>query len=429
MPFMPFSILGIWFRGLLGIVIFAGAGYLLKEWYDESHVVEPIVVETVDATGVRGPDRNVVKEAREPAAVRRVFRFDPGFNRETALLAGGLALLMWGLVGRRVGQGVEKLVSGASASALSDDPPKSDRGGEVHTITRPDGSVLRAECYGPAEGTPVVLTHGWGANSTEWYYLKRDLAARFRVIVWDEPGLGLSKKPDNNDYRLENLAADLDAVVSLAGGRPALLLGHSIGGMITLTYAKAFPEEFRRKVAGVVLVHTTYTNPVRTTRMAGLHTAIEKPVIVPLLYLTIGLWPLVWLMNWVSYFNGTAYRSTKKSSFAGTQTPAQVEFVARFMPHARPDVLARGMLGMIAYDATRTVAKLPVPALVVAGDRDTTTLPEASQYMATAAPRGQLATLAPARHMGLIEHHGRFGCLVTEFADSCVPAGLVGRPS
>ena len=174
------------------------------------------------------------------------------------------------------------------APGAAADEPRDDRTGEVHRITRPDGSELRVECYGPADAPPIVMTHGWGCDSTEWFYPKKHLAGRFRLILWDEPGLGLSKKPDNNDYRLEKLAADLEAVLAFAGDRPAVLVGHSIGGMITLTFCKLFPESLGRRVAGLVLAHTSYTNPVRTTKMAALYTAIEKPVIIPLLHLTIG---------------------------------------------------------------------------------------------------------------------------------------------
>ena len=133
-------------------------------------------------------------------------------------------------------------------------------------VRRPDGSELRVECYGPPDAPPIVWTHGWGANSTEWFSQKKHLTERFRLIVWDEPGLGLSKKPDDNDYRLENLAADLEAVLTFAGNRPAILIGHSIGGMITLTFCKQYPEALGHRVAGLVLAHTSYTNPVRTTR-------------------------------------------------------------------------------------------------------------------------------------------------------------------
>ena len=278
----------------------------------------------------------------------------------------------------------------------------------VHRIKRPDGSELRVECYGPADAPPLLMTHGWGCDSTEWFYPKHDLADRFRLIVWDEPGLGFSKKPDNNDYRLEKLAADLEAVLRLAGDRPAVLVGHSIGGMIILTFCKLFPESLGGRVAGLVLAHTSYTNPVRTAKMAGFYTAIETPVVIPLLYLTIWCWPLVWVLNWLSYLNGSAHRSTRKDSFAGTETPAQLHFIARMMPRWRPDVLARGMLGMIRYDATTTLPSISVPTLVVVGDQDVTTLPEAGRYISLNVPNARLTTLSPAKHLGLIEHHGRF---------------------
>ena len=159
--------------------------------------------------------------------------------------------------------------------------------------------------------------------------------------------------------------------------------------------------------------------------MATFYSAIEKPVLIPLLYLTIALWPLAWLMNWMSYFNGSAQRSTHKSSFSGNETRGQLDFVARFMPHGRPDVLARGMLGMIAYDATSALAQINVPTLVVVGDQDTTTLPEAGEFIAGHIPRAELVTLTPAKHMGLIEHHERFDRLVADFAGKCQPVAVI----
>jgi pimeloyl-ACP methyl ester carboxylesterase len=467
MPFMPFNILGIWFRGLLSIVILAGGICLLYRWYDDSHVFES---PPVSATTAEAPAKDVrTDEDGRPASMsvalpgRRIFRFEPGWNRPTLELAAALALLAWATLGRWIGHGLSMLMlrPGTNPSPSpdpaqmravgekmeskkirrqnarrqkkgirvrigpeGDEDPSGERTGEIHMIRRPDGSELRVECFGPTDAPPLVWSHGWGANSTEWFYQKRYLAENFRLIIWDEPGLGLSKKPDNNDYRLENLASDLEAVLAFAGGRPAVLIGHSIGGMITLTFCKEFPEALGTQVAGLVLVHTSYTNPVRTTQMAGLYTAIEKPVLVPLMYLTIALWPLVWLMNWMSYFNGSAHRSTHKSSFSGNETRGQLDFAARFIPHGRPDVLARGMLGMIAYDATEALARINVPTLVVVGDMDTTTTPEAGAFIARHVPKADLVTLTPAKHMGLLEHHDRFDRLVAEFAGKCQSASV-----
>jgi pimeloyl-ACP methyl ester carboxylesterase len=451
MQMMPFNILGMWFRGLLSVAILVGGVYSLTRWYDDSHVVEYIT------TPVSSSLRDDVARSDE-VAIRRVFRFDPGWNRPTAELAAAVALLAWATLGRLVGRGIslvtlregtppgvaiqpssreeskrvrkwkirqKKMGRDLPAIPEADEDPTGERTGQVHTIRRPDGSELRVECYGRADAPPIVFTHGWGANSTEWFYQKRYLADRFRLIVWDEPGLGLSRKPDNNDYRLENLAADLDAVLALAGERPAILVGHSIGGMITLTFCKEYPEALNSRVAGLILAHTSYTNPVRTTHMAALFTALEKPLLIPLMYLTIALWPLVWLMNWMSYFNGSTVRSTRKSSFCEHETRGQLEFAARFMPHGRPDVLARGMLGMVAYDATQVLSRIKVPTLVVVGDEDTTTKPEAGEYIAKNVPKTKLVTLSPAKHMGLLEHHDRFDRLLAEFAESCLTASAV----
>src|SRR5258708_35928602 len=193
-------------------------------------------------------------------------------------------------------------------------PKRSRQAAREHRLTRPDGSELRIECYGREDAPPIILTHGWGANSTEWDYLKKELSDEFRLIVWDLPGLGRSTRPTNRDYSLENLSRHLEAVLALAGDQPAILLGHSIGGMITLTFCRLFPKALGDRVRAIALVQTTYTNPVRTTNMAGLFTTLERPVIVPLLHLTIWMSPLIWLGNVMSYLNGSALLSTKSSS-------------------------------------------------------------------------------------------------------------------
>jgi pimeloyl-ACP methyl ester carboxylesterase len=256
----------------------------------------------------------------------------------------------------------------------------------------------------------------WGLNSTEWDYLKKELSEEFRLIVWDLPGLGRSTPPTNRNYSLENLSRHLEAVLALVGDQPAILLGHSIGGMITLTFCRLFPKALGDRVRAIALVQTTYTNPVRTANMAGLLTALERPVIVPLLHVTIWLSPLIWLSNLMSYLNGSALLSTKSSGFAGTETWEELDFVARFQLQASPAVMARGMLGMLRYDATAVLESINVPALVLAGDRDSLCKPEASKRLHRDIPWAQLT------HLALIEHHTRFAEIVRTFASLCSPS-------
>ena len=108
MLFLPFNILGIWFRGLLSIAILAGGIYLLSRWYDDSHATEVIEepVATAPSDAVRRVDvRPVGTEITVPT--RRIFRFDPGWNQPTLELAAALALLTWATVGRLIGNGFQ----------------------------------------------------------------------------------------------------------------------------------------------------------------------------------------------------------------------------------------------------------------------------------------------------------------------------------
>ncbi|MBV9999680.1 MAG: alpha/beta hydrolase [Verrucomicrobia bacterium] len=391
---IPTSILRIWFFGLFSFVLIGAGVYFGHRWY---------------------------KHAWGYDLVHQSSFFDPrlGFNHATLHLVLAIALLVWAIAGVLVARGILSLFikagppPGESPAPGNQNPPVGSR------LGRPDGSELHVESYGPEDAPAIVLIHGWGLDRTEWTYLHRELAGRFRLITWDLPGLGRSTRPASRDYSLDNLARDLEAVLGLAAGQPAVLLGHSIGGMITLTFCKLFPEALGSRVRGLALVHTTYTNPVRTTSLAGLLTALERPLIVPLLHLTIRLAPLVWLMNQLSYLNGSSHFSTKASGFARHATWGQIDYATRLGIRAWPGVLARGMFGMLNYDATQTLKTVGVPALIVAGDRDPVCKPEASRRMHEEISGSQLVTLVNAKHMGLLEQHRLFARHVGEFASNC----------
>jgi pimeloyl-ACP methyl ester carboxylesterase len=392
---IPTSILRIWFFGLLSFVLIGAGIYFSHRWYKHAW-------------------------SYDLAHQRSYFNPHLGFNHGTLHLVIGIGLLIRAVAGALVVRGLLSLFVRAGTRAGGSPSPENQRRPAVESrLGRPDGSELHVESYGPEDAPAIILIHGWGTDRTEWTYLCRELGDRFRLITWDLPGLGRSTRPANQDYSLENLARDLEAALGLVAGQPAILLGHSIGGMITLVFSGLFPEALRSRVYGLILVQTTYTNPVRTTTLGGLWTALERPLIVPLLHLTIRLAPLVWLMNQLSYLNGSAHTSTKASGFAGSETWGQVDYFTRLGIRAWPGVLARGMFGMMRYDATQTLKTLTVPTLIVAGDRDPVCKPEASRRMHEEIRGSELVPLVPARHMGLVEHHRAFAQRVAEFASNC----------
>jgi pimeloyl-ACP methyl ester carboxylesterase len=323
----------------------------------------------------------------------------------------GVGLLLWSFLGflpvlllRRAGR----------------DEPKPIRSDRVQRLTRPDGSEIQVEFYG-SEGAPtLILTHGWGPDSTVWYYAKKQLTDQFRVIVWDLPGLGKSKKPKNRDYSLEKYASDLNAVLAIAGDQPAILLGHSMGAMMLLTFCRLFPEQLEQRVAGLIFVDGTYTNPLKTAILSKLLLTLQKPLLEPALHLTIALSPLLWAASWLSYLNGSTLLTTELSGFTGKETRGQLNFSSLIGIKASPGVLARGVLAMFRFDEAVTLPKISVPMLVVVGRSDIATRPFASDRISTDVPQGELKVLAPGGHMVLMERNQQFAEVVRSFGNACL---------
>lgn len=340
----------------------------------------------------------------------------------TAYLVAGLALVLWTLAGRWG----TLLLLGHGGLRHPHAAPDLLAPGTVERLRRPDGTELHVERYGPPAAPPVVLAHGWGAGAEEWAYLRRALGGRFRLLAFDLRGHGRSGPSPAGDYSVDALAGDLAAVAALAGDRPAVLLGHSAGGMATLALCRRFPERLGPRVAGLVLVNTTDLDPVRTTTAAGLFAALRRPVLVPLLWLTVWLWPLPWLSAWLSYANGTAHLLARLTGFAGRPERGQLDAAARLNTRTSPAVLARGVLGMFRHDERATLGRIGVPVLVVTGDRDRVLVPQVSARMRDALPQAELVVLRPAGHMGNWEQHPRFVEAVAAFSARCLAAPAPG---
>lgn len=300
------------------------------------------------------------------------------------------------------------------------DEPTPLRSKRVQRLVRPDGSEIEVEIYGPDRAPTLILTHGWGPDSTAWYYAKKQLADQFRVVVWDLPGLGKSQKPKNRDYSLEKYARDLEAVLALVDDQPAILVGHSMGGMILLTFSRLFPERLEQQVSGLILVDSTYTNPLKTTTFSKLLMALQKPLLEPLLHLAIAFSPLLWLTSWLSYLNGSVLLTTKISGFTGTETRGQLNFSSLIGIKPPPGILARGVLAMFRFDETATLPKISVPTLVVVGKSDIATRPFASKHMSAEVPQAELSVLSPGGHMALMERNHQFADVVRAFSTACL---------
>jgi pimeloyl-ACP methyl ester carboxylesterase len=343
-----------------------------------------------------------------------------------ALLAGGVYIVWAWYVGQLVSAtslvwaGAMLLWSAFGRYAVlalyrkGDDEPGVIRGEPGRKIQAPDGSILHIETDGSPDKPIVILTHGWALNNSAWYYVRKHLSPHFRLVMWDLPGLGRSTQPADGHYTVARLAEDLRRVIDEMGKKPVTLVGHSMGGMMILTLCRLHPDLLGRKVTGIVLMNTTHTWPLKTMIGGSLMRLLRWPVLEPLLILTILFWPLIWLMNWQSYLNGSSHIVNRFTSMSSDVTRGQLEFATRFNVKHKPSVVAKGLLAMLRWDETGTPARIPVPTRVVAADADRLTLPKAAIEMAQMLPQGDVMGISPAGHLGPIEEGLQYSEAIAE---------------
>jgi pimeloyl-ACP methyl ester carboxylesterase len=343
-----------------------------------------------------------------------------------ALLAGGVYIVWAWYVGQLVSAtslvwaGAMLLWSAFGRYAVlalyrkGDDEPGVIRGEPGRKIQAPDGSILHIETDGSPDKPIVILTHGWALNNSAWYYVRKHLSPHFRLVMWDLPGLGRSTQPADGHYTVARLAEDLRRVIDEMGKKPVTLVGHSMGGMMILTLCRLHPDLLGRKVTGIVLMNTTHTWPLKTMIGGSLMRLLRWPVLEPLLILTILFWPLIWLMNWQSYLNGSSHIVNRFTSMSSDVTRGQLEFATRLNVKHKPSVVAKGLLAMLRWDETGTPARIPVPTRVVAADADRLTLPEAAIEMAQMLPQGDVMGISPAGHLGPIEEGLQYSEAIAE---------------
>jgi pimeloyl-ACP methyl ester carboxylesterase len=334
-----------------------------------------------------------------------------GTSVGAAWLAAGIGMLAWSLLGRYLVLAMYR---------RGEDDPLPEHAHVKKTITAPDGSDLHLEFEGDADTPVIVLTHGWALDSTAWYYIRKQLAQHYRLVLWDLPGLGQSTQPRDHKYSVNRLAEDLHQVIMEAGDKPVTLVGHSIGGMMILTLCRLHPELLKQKVNGIVLIDTTHTWPLRTVIASGLMRLIRWPIIEPLLLLTILLWPLVWLMNVQSYLNGTSHIVNRLTSLSGDVTRGQLDFAARYNMKDNPAVIAKGLQAVLRWDETQTPKHITVPTHVVAGHVDRLTKPEAGVQISEEVPGASFTKITPAGHNGLLEEGRQYSEAISQLVRRAV---------
>ena len=146
------------------------------------------------------------------------------------------------------------LLTSCGPKPESSPPPTADGGGELIDI---GGRRLQLVTRG--QGSPTVVIEAGmgeaGVDSGSWSAVIEEISKANRVCIYNRAGLGKSDPAPKLPRTSQEVANDLNALLTKAGvPGPYLLVGHSYGGLHIRMFASQYPE----KVLGMVLVDTAH---------------------------------------------------------------------------------------------------------------------------------------------------------------------------
>jgi pimeloyl-ACP methyl ester carboxylesterase len=143
-------------------------------------------------------------------------------------------------------------------------------------LDAPDGRYYRSQGlglhltdWGNPSAPPLILVHGGLDHSRSWDHLARALRTTFHVVAPDLRGHGESDWATGSSYSLADHVYDLTCLMKFAGFEKVTIIGHSMGGMVSLTYAGAFPN----KVSRLVVLDGVTNFPARRVKPADVRIA------------------------------------------------------------------------------------------------------------------------------------------------------------
>jgi non-heme chloroperoxidase len=198
--------------------------------------------------------------------------------------------------------------------------------------------------YGDAKGVPVILLHGVTDSYRSFDPIVPYLPGSFRAIAISQRGHGHSSRPLTG-YRYADFASDVDRFMTVLDVPSAIIVGHSLGGMVAQRFAIDHPS----RTLGLVLEATFPT-------LCGM-TAVQE------------LWDSA-IKDLTDPVDEELVRSFQESTIA---LPIAPSFFATVIDESMkvPASVWRGVFAeCLATDFTREIAQIAAPTLLVFGDRD-----------------------------------------------------------
>jgi pimeloyl-ACP methyl ester carboxylesterase len=124
--------------------------------------------------------------------------------------------------------------------------------------------------WGNEDAPPLILIHGGRDHCRSWDVIARSLRPHFHVIAPDLRGHGDSDWTKGGTYALTEYVYDLTRLVQAIASPRVTLVGHSMGGMVSLIYSGSFPD----RVSALVVLDGVTVSP--DAKRAPVHERVAK---------------------------------------------------------------------------------------------------------------------------------------------------------
>jgi pimeloyl-ACP methyl ester carboxylesterase len=258
---------------------------------------------------------------------------------------------------------------------------------------------IRMHYEATGDGDPVLLINGLSPPAVGWALQWAALAPHFRVITFDNRGVGETDLPPDAVYTTGQMADDAAALLRHLRVARAHVLGASMGGTIAIELALRHP----RLVRSLILACTWAEADARFlhTIESWIALAYRVPVEERLRHV---VYP--WLFT-------PAFFATKDAVATAFQR------AMAYPQQTKAEAIERQGKGIAAWNGSRLkrLSSIRAPVLVLVGADDILTPPAFSRALAKRLPRARLGVL-PGGHAFFLEHAGPFNRAVLRFLRS-----------
>lgn len=244
------------------------------------------------------------------------------------------------------------------------------------------------------EGEPLLLIMGLGSDLTSWIFQTLEFSKKYRVIVFDNRGVGRSDAPDT-PYSTELMADDTAGLLDTLGIKRAHILGLSMGGFIAQELALKYPQ----RVKSLILATTAARPYSWATHILGTTLRLNQEGVNRETLITLRL---SWLFTNKFFDNPELVRTVIDTMLAN--------------PYPQPvHAYARQFAAATEHDTRDRIGKITVPTLVLIGEEDILLPVKMSEELAAGIPNAEMVVLEGGGHGFLVEIAGKFNQAVLEF--------------